>query len=74
MRLAEESTSEAGVAKAADDETKDLGRHRDALHRGECEKLEGNEHWLQAVQERVEKQKAEKVMPFELMQLSEAAE
>ena len=73
-RLAEERTSEAAKAKAADEKTKALRRQRDTVHRAACEKLQGNEQWLEVVEESVEKQKSNSVMAFQRLQLSKAAD
>lgn len=74
VRFAAESTSEAAVATAANDEANALRRQRDAVHRAACEKLQGNEHWVKVVEERVEKQKGDSIMVFQQLQLTKAAD
>ncbi len=64
MRLAAESTSEPAAAKMANDKIDALRRQTDAVHRQACEKLKGNEQWLQVVEERVKKQRDDMVMAF----------
>ncbi len=74
VRLVAESISEAAAAKAAVDKTKAIRTERDRVQRAACETLQDNKHWLQLVEERVEKQRDDKVMAFETLRLSEAAD
>ena len=64
MRLAAESTSEPAAAKMANDKIDALRQQTDAVHRQACEKLKGDERWLQVVEERVKKQRDDMVMAF----------
>jgi len=66
--------SEAAVATATNDESNALRRQRDATHRAACEKLQGNEHWVKVVEERVEKQKGDSIMAFQQLQLTKEAD
>ena len=73
LRLAAESTSEVAAAKAANNKSNALRRQGDAVHREACKKLQGNEQWLQVVEEKVERKRGDMLMAFQTLQLFEAA-